>query len=1115
MALHSQHTIHRDLKPGNVMVSTDGRVVILDFGLVVELSRQAAEQGELRSRGFAGTLAYAAPEQLNGDATPASDWYAIGVMLYEALCGQRPLEGSFQEVFARKQTTDPPRLVGRRGIPQDLAELGDQLLTRDPADRPDALKIAEMLSVDLGSDSQESTDMRVTGDGFRLVGREPQLAALQQQFSELLAGRKPLSAFITGRSGEGKTSLASQFLKSLRADQEFLILSGRCYDRESVPFKALDSIIDAMVSHLRASDSHFVSSVLPSEVDFLATVFPLMRRVNEISSSRRQDVSGFDNRQVQQRAFAALRELLANIARITPVILFIDDLQWGDASSATVLYQLVSDDAESAILLLGTYRSDEANSSPFIAEWEKQREAAGIQPTQRTIKVGPLSETQCVTMVVARVGLDTRDIRRRAADLYHSTGGNPYFLEQLIDCFNSETGTFVPAPLDEVIERRMSKLPSEAGLILRLIAVSGQALPITEASLAADCGDLDFGTIARMSSDRVVRFVGTQERQSVDTYHDKIRETVLGGLHAQEKRDLHHRLGTAIETQVDIRFDELLSCSDERKSSLVADRVFDLAYHFEGAGDRSKTFVYSLIAAERAKGQFALDVARDKYEIAQRHADEITDRPLFRFKSGFAETLLLSGEFQAAFEMYHDARGHAENEEQQFAARAKQAEIDYKIKSISVSLESFQKLLGELGTPAPSTRWKLLWAVAWLSVRQIVRDRLLPKQRRAPRSPDWRTSLSIRLTSQLILTCNFKSPLKALWAVLSAYKQSQMWNVAESTRATCAMNLGSGACMMLGWESFGRKRFNEATRIASDLNDVRLLADACYMKGWGFAAVGRLDEAREELLEACTLYKKAGDVWRVTYATNMLASVRTRLGDCERAIEDAVFAFEQAVQYGQNRVAQSALEPWAAATLGRLPFSELRSCFQAVPDDPTTTIELLMAESWFHRGRGQTDKALAAAEQSLEIIKREWVLNFITVRALPNLAQALREHGDLCASTNDREARRLWRRGLKTAKWAVAVTRRLRCALPHSLRELSHAHLAFGRKRKAHKYAHESLRVARQQGAAFEQSQSLLVCGRVGQQLGLPEADQQISQATAWLSDYDQRIDRANRIWRQ
>ncbi len=144
MALHARDVVHRDLKPGNVMVTVSGRLVILDFGLVAELGRAGALS---TAGGIAGTPAYMAPEQAAGGATgPPADWYAVGVMLHEALTGARPFDGDSWSVMRDKQIRDAATLTAGPGIPDDLADLTNRLIARDPVSRPDPLWIARIVA---------------------------------------------------------------------------------------------------------------------------------------------------------------------------------------------------------------------------------------------------------------------------------------------------------------------------------------------------------------------------------------------------------------------------------------------------------------------------------------------------------------------------------------------------------------------------------------------------------------------------------------------------------------------------------------------------------------------------------------------------------------------------------------------------------------------------------------------------------------------------------------------------------------------------------------------------------------------------------------------------------
>ena len=118
-ALHKAGKLHRDIKPPNVLVTLEGRVVLLDFGLTADLESVGAE------RQVVGTVGHMSPEQAAGKSvSTASDWYTVGVMLFEAMTGQLPFAGTPDEVLAAKQiqsAPSPDALVD--GLPPDLVRL--------------------------------------------------------------------------------------------------------------------------------------------------------------------------------------------------------------------------------------------------------------------------------------------------------------------------------------------------------------------------------------------------------------------------------------------------------------------------------------------------------------------------------------------------------------------------------------------------------------------------------------------------------------------------------------------------------------------------------------------------------------------------------------------------------------------------------------------------------------------------------------------------------------------------------------------------------------------------------------------------------------------------------
>ncbi|HND55561.1 MAG TPA: serine/threonine-protein kinase, partial [Pirellulaceae bacterium] len=319
--LHQCNVLHRDLKPSNIWVTTEGRVVILDYGLALEIPRDG--QIVTSKKSILGTATHMSPEQgACQTITEASDWYSFGVILYEALTGELPFYGTLVQLVVDKQFKNPkpPRDHNSR-VPADLNDLCMALLNREPEKRPGPDRILAVL--DGTADPQLLAAPR-DSTALKLVGRERQLADLREAYKALENGQTT-NLFVSGRSGMGKSTLVEAFLGELRHTNAAVIF-GRCYEQESVPFKALDSLIDSLTTFLLVAQETpgQVELYMPRDAALLVRLFPVLGQVEVFSSAPQRAADIVDQKELKRRGIAALRELLGRIGDQRPLVLYID-----------------------------------------------------------------------------------------------------------------------------------------------------------------------------------------------------------------------------------------------------------------------------------------------------------------------------------------------------------------------------------------------------------------------------------------------------------------------------------------------------------------------------------------------------------------------------------------------------------------------------------------------------------------------------------------------------------------------------------------------------------------------------------------------------------------------
>ena len=668
--LHLSGRLHRDIKPSNVLVARRGRLVVLDFGLSTELEGQEAHQSTTDGH-VVGTAAYMAPEQAAGEATaPASDWYSVGVMLYRALTGQPPFFGRSLEVMLQKRTTDPtPPKERNPTVPDDLNDLCMDLLRRDPSDRP----VGEEVVRRLGG-ATTAVGMGPSSRARLFVGRDRQLAQLEEAFTSVGRG-KAGAVFVHGRSGAGKSTLLQRFLEGLVDRSEAVVLGGRCYEQESVAYKAIDTVIDSLTRFLRRLHRHEAEGLMPRDVTALARVFPVLRRVDAVAEAPNRSAEIQDPQELRRRAFGALREMLARIGDRKPMVLAIDDMQWGDVDSASLLCELLRPPDPPLLLLVCAYRSEYATQSPCLRMLlDPEVSGLGVESRQEVV-VDALSLDESRELALRLLGQDDELAQFQSKMIARESRGSPYFVYELVEHLGAggdlgdRSSIRGEISLDDVLWERIRRLPDAPRVILEALAVSGRPLGQADTIRAAELGPEGFAVLGSLRSAHLIRGTGSGAMDDIETYHDRIRETIVNRLSPARLKHWHERLAVSLEQSghgdaqtLAVHFDAAgqhekaadLYIQGARQASQAlafetAARLFRRAMEIRQGTDQEHSLRCDLARALASAGRTP-EAARE-YELACQSAgpDEILE---LRRALGFQ--LLLSGRIDEGTAVYRD-----------------------------------------------------------------------------------------------------------------------------------------------------------------------------------------------------------------------------------------------------------------------------------------------------------------------------------------------------------------------------------------------------------------------------------------------------------------------------
>lgn len=559
--LHRRGILHRDLKPGNVLIS-NGQLKVVDFGLSIETrtrSTMAAAQTT------AGTLPYMAPELFHGmPVSRASDLYAMGVIAYELFAGHHPFSTSNLAVLLNEILNKAVNVYDI-GIEPDLADVLNRLLAKNREERShDASQVIHDLcqaaTLPLPPETEAIRESFLQAAKF--VGRGAELSQLNEALDAAMQGRGS-SQLVGGESGVGKSRLLEE-LRTQALVKGAVVLrgqavseGGRVYQvwRDMLPFLCI-------LSDLDDAEASILKPFVPDIGSLLGRAIP--------------DPPPASPQATQNRLFGLITKLFQRQSQ--PVVLILEDLHWAGSGSMGLVTHVSTEEANLPLLLVGTYRADEAPKLPERI------------PGVKVLKLSRLDDSSIQELSASILGETGRqpeivDLLRR------ETEGIPFFLIEVVRALAEQAGelrqigrTNLPEKIlaggiQQIIERRLNRVPVEARELLVMAAIIGRELDL--GVLQTLDSTVNIQLWLTLCADAAVLEV--QENRWYFT-HDKLREHLLEELRADERPTLHRRAAEAMEN---VYADDL------------AKRAAILAYLWHVAGDEEKELHYSELAGQQ------------------------------------------------------------------------------------------------------------------------------------------------------------------------------------------------------------------------------------------------------------------------------------------------------------------------------------------------------------------------------------------------------------------------------------------------------------------------------------------------------------------------------------
>ncbi len=749
--VHTHRIIHKDINPANVVMNQEtGELKLIDFGISTKLTRE--NRVISNPNALEGTLAYMSPEQtgrMNCALDYRTDFYSLGVTFYELLTGILPFEtdDALELVHAHLVKEPRPPHEVRADVPKALSDLIMRLMAKRPEERyqsawgivADLREFAIHLREhdDIGPFALGTQDI---SDRFeiphKLYGRDAELAQLLSAFDDTCQGTTTLM-LVAGYSGIGKTSLVQELYKPITRQKGYFI-SGK-YDQfqRNSPYSAIAAAFRDLVRQLLTEDR---ARLQQWKDELLRALGPNAQLINDVIPEMaliigsQAPVPELGPAETRNRFNLTFLDFLRVFCRAThPLVLFLDDLQWVDAASLSLIDLIMTDDDTHYFFLMGAYRDNEVDESHPMMISRQNIIENGTNVVE--IVLGPLNQDHISQLLGDTLRQPASVVEPLAQLTMKKTGGNPFFANQfLTSLYQRGMITFAASSdgsertwqwsteqidameiTDNVVDLVVGKLrvlAEETQEALRLAACVGNRFgldtlaAIRETSLAdtyrALLPALQDGFILSQSD------LETVGEEAIDTdlvirnfkfLHDRVQQAAYALIDDSRKKAVRLQIGRLLidhlsQEEQDERIFELVDHLNEGRELLkTADELAELAHR-------------NLLAGQRALASTAYAAAREYLRNGLTLLDEsswdVRYRDAFEMHRDLARAEYFNNNFDEAKALLRVALDKAATVSEKVALHSLQAIQDTTQNKYRDAIDEGKEALALLGYSLPS-----------------------------------------------------------------------------------------------------------------------------------------------------------------------------------------------------------------------------------------------------------------------------------------------------------------------------------------------------------------------------------------------------------------------------